>query len=89
MGDGLDYNQVFQLQMRENARAYVRELAGWDKQAARDAHLAAIELIERAKHDPELADSLLAAEPTDLAALIDGAPTKTSIEPGPTEQQAG
>jgi hypothetical protein len=77
MSDGLNYNQVFQLQMRENVRAYVRELAGWDKQGARDAHLAAIQLIERAEHDPELADHLLAAEPTDLDALINGTPTKT------------
>lgn len=79
--DGLDYNQVFQLQMRENVRAYVRELAGWDKQEAMDAHLAAIQLIERAKDDPELADHLLAAEPTDLDALINGSPTGTPVEP--------
>ena len=81
MSDGLDYNQVFRLQMRENVRAYVRELAGWDKQEARDAHLAAIQLIERAKDDPELAEHLLAAEPASLEALIDGAPVK----PGPAE----
>lgn len=86
MSDGLDYNQVFQLQIRENARAYVRELAGWDKNEAMDAHLAAIQLIERAKHDPELADNLLAAEPADLDALINGAPTKTPVEPGSAEK---
>lgn len=81
MSDGLDYNQAFRLQMRENVRAYVRELAGWDKQEAMDAHLAAIQLIERAKQDPELASNLLAAEPADLDALINGAPTKTPVEP--------
>jgi len=88
MDDGLDYNQVFQLQLRETVRAYVRELAGWEARVARDAHLAAIELIERAKHDPGLADDLLAAEPTDLEELINGSPTKTLLEPGPTERGA-
>jgi hypothetical protein len=83
--EGLNYNQVLQLQIRETVRAYVRELAGWDKQVARDAHFAAIQLIERAKHDPELADNLLAAEPADLDALINGSPTKTFVEPGPPE----
>jgi hypothetical protein len=83
-GDGLNYNQVFQLQLRETIRAYVRELAGWEAQAARDAHIAAIELIERAKHDPKLADNLIAAEPADLEELINGSPTKTPVEPGPT-----
>jgi hypothetical protein len=83
---GLNYNQVFQLQMRETIRAYVRELAGWDEQVARDAHLAAIHLIERAKDDPELADDLLASEPVDLDALINGSPTKTRIEADPTEE---
>jgi hypothetical protein len=63
--------------MRETIRAYVRELAGWEAKLARDAHLAAIELIERAKHDPDLANSLLAAEPTDLEELINGSPTET------------
>ena len=77
MAGSLDYNQVFQLQTRENIRAYVRELAGWDQRKARDAHLEAIELIERAKEDPELADNLLAAEPADLDELINGSPTKT------------
>jgi hypothetical protein len=81
MNAGLDYNQAFQLQLRESTRAYVRKLAGWDEQAARDACLAALELIERAEHDPELADNLLAAEPTDLDELINGSPTKTPVEP--------
>jgi hypothetical protein len=84
MGNGLDHHQVFQLQTRESIRAYVRELAGWDEGVARDAHLAALELIERAKHDAGLADNLLAAEPADLDALINGAPTRTPVEPGPS-----
>ncbi len=83
-GDGLHYNQVFQLQLRETVRAYVRELSGWEAQAARDAHFAAITLIEQAKNDPELANNLLAAEPKDLEELINGSPTKTPIEPGPS-----
>jgi hypothetical protein len=78
--DGLDYNQVFKLQLRETIRAYVRRLAGWDQQAVDDDHLAALELIERAKHDPELADNLLAAEPMDLDALINGSPTEASAK---------
>jgi hypothetical protein len=85
MGNSLDHHQVFQLQSRESIRAYIRELAGWDEGVARDALLAALELIERAKHNPELADNLLAAEPADLDALINGAPTKTPFEPGPAE----
>lgn len=52
MEDGLDYNQVFQLQARENVRAYVRELAGWDKDEAMDAFLIAVRLIDRASTIP-------------------------------------
>jgi hypothetical protein len=81
VSDGLDYNQVFRLQLRESTRAYVRELAGWDEQVARDAHLTALELIERGKNDPVLAKNLLAAEPADLDALINGAPTESPVEP--------
>jgi len=81
MGDSLDYNQVFQLQTRETIRAYVRELSGWDKNATRVAHLEAVELIERAKQDPELAEKLLAAEPTELDQLINGNPTMASVQP--------
>lgn len=88
MSDGLDYNQVFQLQMRENVRAYVRELAGWDRREAQDAHLAAIRLIERAKQDPDLADKLLAAEPADLDSLINGSPTGDPVEPDPGQNEA-
>ena len=65
--------------MRENVRAYVRELAGWDQKKAVDAHLAAVELIERAKDDPELAKNLLAEEPENLDQLIDGAPIGTPV----------
>jgi len=82
MSDGLGSNQVLQLQIREGVRAYVRELAGWDKQAAEDAYRAALELIERGRHDRELGENLLAAEPTELDGLIDGAPTKTPVEAG-------
>lgn len=85
MGNGLDPHQVFRLQTRESIRTYVRELAGWDERTAQDALLAALELIERAKNDAELADNLLAAEPPDLDALINGAPTRTPVEPGPAE----
>jgi hypothetical protein len=86
MGNGLDHHQVFRLQTRETIRAYVRELAGWDEKEAQGALLAAIELVERAKHDSELADNLLAAEPKDLDGLINGTPTKTPVKPGPTEE---
>lgn len=68
--------QVFQLQMRENIRAYVRELAGWNRGEAQNAHLAAVQLIEDAKSDPELATKLLIAEPTDLDQLINGTPVE-------------
>jgi hypothetical protein len=78
-GDGLNYNQVFQLQLRETIRTYVRELAGWDGDVAHGAFLAALELIERAKNDPALAAELLAAEPSDLDALINGTPTKRTV----------
>lgn len=81
MGNALNSSQVFQLQTHESVRAYVRELAGWDGAAAKEALLVALELIDRAKHDPELAGNLLAAEPTDLDALIDGTP----VEPGSVE----
>jgi hypothetical protein len=87
MGNGLDHHRVFRLQMRETIRAYVRELAGWNEREAQGALLAAVELIERAKHDPELADNLLAAEPANLDALINGTPTKTPIVPGPAEEE--
>lgn len=81
MSDGLDYNQVFQLQMRETIRTYVRELAGWEPDVARDANREAIELIERAKDDPKLAENLLEAEPTNLDELINGTPTKRAADP--------
>jgi hypothetical protein len=86
MGNGLDHHQVFRLQTRETIRAYVRELAGWNEREAQGALLAAVELIERAKHDPELADNLLAAEPANLDALINGAPTKKPVESGSSEE---
>jgi len=85
MDSGLDSHQVFQLQTRESIRAYVRELAGWDGGAAQNALLAALELIERAKRDPELADNLLAVEPADLDALLNGGPTETP--PGPDQAE--
>jgi hypothetical protein len=81
MAGGLDHYQVFQLQMRETIRAYVRELAGWDTRRAQDSQLVAIEMIQRAKSDQVLADELLAAEPEDLDQLINGAPTMTSPDP--------
>ncbi len=77
MGNALDSSQVLQLQTRESIRAYVRELAGWDGAAAKEALLAALELIDRAKHDPDLAGNLFDAEPPDLDALINGTPTET------------
>ena len=66
MGDRLNASQVFQLQTIEIIRSYVRELAGWDNEVAHESFMAALELIERAGHDPDLATELLAAEPSDL-----------------------
>ncbi len=74
--------------MRESVRVYVRELAGWDRREAEDAHLAAIRLIDRAKQDPELADNLFAADPTDLDGLINGGPTETPVDSSPAESDA-
>jgi hypothetical protein len=83
MGDRLNASQVFQLQIREIIRSYVRELAGWDKKVAHASFIAALELIERAWHDPNLAAELLAAEPSDLDDLLNGAPTKVQRNPRP------
>ena len=80
MRSGLDHHQVFQLQTRESIRAYVRELAGWDKRTATDALLVALKQIESAKNDPELAADLLAAEPKDLDGLLNGASIETPFE---------
>jgi hypothetical protein len=69
---GLTASQVFQVQIRETIRSYVRELAGWDKDEVHAALMDALALIERAKHDRDLADALLAAEPKDLDDLLHG-----------------
>jgi hypothetical protein len=55
-------------------------LAGWDQRAAADSLLAALRQIESAKSDPELAADLLAAEPKDLEALINGTSIETPFE---------
>jgi hypothetical protein len=65
-------SQVFQLQMRETIRTYVRELAGWNRDDAQRCLTEALELIERAKNDSDLAARLLAAEPKDLEDLLNG-----------------
>jgi hypothetical protein len=67
---GLTANQVFQVQIRETIRSYVCELAGWDKNEVHAALMDALALIERAKHDQDLADALLAAKPKDLDDLL-------------------
>jgi hypothetical protein len=68
----LNASQVFTLQTREAVRTYVRELAGWDKDEARASFRQALEVIERAENDPDMATILLATEPTDLDDLING-----------------
>ena len=65
-------SQVYQLHMREIIRTYVRELAGWDTEDAQRQLIKTLELIERAKDDPDLGAKLLAAEPRDLDDLING-----------------
>ncbi len=84
MGDGLNANQVLQLHWREIVRSYVRELDGWDEKVAQESFLAAAKLIDRAKDDPDLAAELLAAEPSDLDDLLNGAPTKASAGNDPS-----
>jgi hypothetical protein len=81
MRDRLDASQVFVLQTREIMRAYVRELAGWDQDMAKDDLLAALEQIEHAEQDPKLAAELLAAEPSDLDELISGSDRPQGEQP--------
>jgi len=71
-GTPLNASGIFQLQMREIIRTYVRELAGWDKDDAGRQFMQTLELIDRAKDEPDLGARLLAAEPKDLDDLING-----------------